>query len=200
MIFRRRNPILSVLVSIALSGHGLLAQPICETSRDDVDEFTGDHVIQITASHYSNGPKFDWIAINDDVCLRLDWTMDDGRSAVVFEGDTLMLKLENDMVVVLKSKETTVGKAKIGEDGVKRTHGTFCYVVEHEQFFMINHFWVQKLRINFREGHRDLETAHDPGWQMGLWRSSNCMRQALSLQPDPSFISSFGEHRSPIDQ
>jgi hypothetical protein len=193
------GPSMALLIPFLLSGSFAFSQPICETVKDDVDEFTEKHVLQITASHYSKGPAFDWLSINDEICLRIHWTLDDARPAVVFEGDTLMLKLENDTVIILTSAETTVGKEILMDDGGRVTQGTYCYRVDHEQFAYINHYWVQKLRIYFREGHREFEAANDPGWQMGLWRSSNCMRKGLSLRPEPAIISTFGHTREDQD-
>ncbi len=161
----------------------LYAQPVCEVVKNDVDVFTDTHVLQITASSFSNGPTFEWLSVNGNICLKIHWTMPDDNPAVVFEGDTLLVKLENDTVLALLSKETTVGKPFTDEEGIRRTRAVYCYRVNYDQFALINQFWVQRMRLYFRDSQKEYEALYDPDWQMALWRSSNCLRSTLALAP-----------------
>lgn len=183
-----------VPAAIALSVSG---QPTCTTIRDEVDEFTNSHILNITASEYSDGPAFDWLAVDGQVCLRLHWRTAQERPAVVFEGDSLFLKLENDTVLILLSKETVVGKPMHDEMGTYYTDAAYCYRVEEAQLAVLEHYWVQKMRIHFRESRHEFQASGDSAWQMGFWRSANCLRRSLSLEPVPVVRTTIGGPAKP---
>jgi hypothetical protein len=187
-----RSLMLAALIAAPLHDH-LLAQPVCETVRNEQDEFTGSHVLQITSSDHSNGPHFDWFVKDSLMCVRMHWQRMGEAPAIVFEGDTLMLKLENDTVLILTSVETTVGNIIEGMEPSSRA--IFSYLVDEEQLAYISHYWVQKVRIYFRDGHQEFHAVNDPTWQMGFWKSSNCLLQTMRLKPVPDIVSGFGESR-----
>ncbi len=163
----------------------MTAQPVCRTVSDQVDEFTRSHVLTITASDHSNGPRFEWMAIDGSVCLRLHWRTAQERPAVVFEGDSLFVKLENDSVLILRSMETTVGAPMLSDEGQPYTDAVYCYRIEPGDLGAIADLWVVKMRIHFRESRNEFVASADPDWQMGFWRSANCVRQAIHTDPMP---------------
>ncbi len=177
---------------IAAIIHGLtfMAQSNCVTLKDETDEFTRSYLLNISVDDHADGPAFDWLVKDDVVCLRMHWERSTGSPAVVFEGDTLLLKLENEQIMALKSSETTIGHPTLSGEN-KITKGTYSYLVDHEQLALIGHFWVQKMRIHFRDGHDEFDATTNAGWQTGLWRSANCLRQAMGLKPMPEIISGF---------
>jgi hypothetical protein len=171
----------------------LQAQPKCSVLMDDVDEYTQVREVKITATEIAKGPRFEWHILNEHICLRLEWTNADGRPAVVFEGDPLLVKLENDSVLVLFSQETVVGRKEHDDEGNEFTRATYCYIVPKQDMLPLGEHWVQRIRIHFHEGSREFVATGDPDWQMGFWRSANCVRQTMALKPMPSMINGFGE-------
>jgi hypothetical protein len=174
------------------------AQPNCKVVQDHLDDFTGTRLLQITAEGPSTGPGYDWLVKNGQVCLMIRWERNDNRPAVVFEGDSLFVKLENDSVMVLVSKETMIGNTVVKEDGTKVTSGVYCYIVGRDQLKQMGSLWVQKLRIFFRDGYQEFNAVGNPDWQMGMWRTSNCVMQSIGMKPSPQFsigAASYGGDR-----
>lgn len=186
-----------ILTLILLSPEST-AQPSCKVVQDHLDDFTGTRLLQITADGPATGPAYDWLVKNGQVCLMLHWERNDNRPAVVFEGDSLFVKLENDSVMILVSKETMIGNTVVKEDGSKVTSGIYCYLVRHDQLKHMGSLWVQKLRILFRDGYQEFSAIGNPDWQMGMWRTSNCVMRSIGMKPSPQFsigAASYGGDR-----
>ena len=182
-----RTWLLLLFLSIGLGGN---AQSACETLQDRVDEFTGDRTLVIAPPVQGPGPALQWTSHNGSIALSIEWTRTD-PPAVVFEDDTLMLKLENEQVIVLRSTRTMVGRTLLNDAGITEVRGTYVYSVSTDQLALLGHHWVQKARIYFRDGHDEFEASTDPAWQMGLWKSANCLQLALGLKAAPEAISGF---------
>src|SRR5690606_21777193 len=128
------------------------AQSACETLHDRVDEFTGDRTLVIASPVRDLGPAIQWTSHNGNIGLSIEWTRPD-LPAVVFEGDTLMLKLENHEVLVLRSTKTMVGRSMMNDSGATVVRGTYSYSVTTDQLALLGLHWVQKARIYFRDGN-----------------------------------------------
>src|SRR6187399_72344 len=67
------------------------------------DEFTGEQSVRAEPVSISQGPGFAWVVEHGHAALQLHWVQSGWIHAVVFEGDTLMLKLDNNDLLVLES-------------------------------------------------------------------------------------------------
>lgn len=170
---------------------GIAAQPTCQVMGDQVDAFTDSRILQLGASTFSQGPQFEWMAIDDQVYLKIQWVSTEGP-AVALEGDPLMLKLENDSVLILTATESVVGKWIEDDHGNRVSKAMYCYGVDHRQLAMISQFWVFRMRIYFNQEFQEFDAAKDPTWQMALWKTANCTSQELSLKPVPAVITGLG--------
>lgn len=168
------------------------AQSQCVHKLDRVDEFTRQRDLEITASAFSHGPTFSWRAWSQRRVLRLQWQQPGHVPAVVFQGDSLMLKLENDSVVVLTSDDTFTGKPLYDREGREITTGVYDYRVTPEQLQLIAKHWVHKLRIYFRDGYQELDVVPDPSWQLAVSRSAGCFLDALGDKAPAAPISTTG--------
>lgn len=168
------------------------AQPDCMTEVDEMDPFTKRRVVSVAPTAVSTGPFYRWRAENDRWCLQFTWQIPGTAPAVVLQGDTLMLLLENDSVMILTSASTTVGTVSTDAHGRPHTSGTYDYGITRAQTKLLDRYWVKRMRIQFQQGPQEFEADKDPLWQHSVTRTASCFLLTCSSPPVPS-NSTIGE-------
>ena len=152
---------------------------------ETVDEFTQHRSLHVEPKDVSQGPRFSYVSINGRCYLRVHWAQAGHRSGVIFEGDTLMVKLENNDVLVLRSAETVIGVQDKDPNGVARTTTICSYRLNPDQLARLGSFWPVKLRIYFRDGFQEWVCALDPKWQYAFSSTTTAFRRAAPFSPEP---------------
>ena len=150
------------------------------------DEFTRERSIRIEPRSFSHGPAFAWVEEKGQVSMELRWSQPGRVDAVVFQGDTLMLKLENEQLLVLESNETAVGVHTTDQRGEVVTISELSYRVSPEQLRKIADSWVTKLRLYFRSGYQERSFVIDPKWQYEHSRSARALLEWRSQGEVPT--------------
>lgn len=173
-------PLRHALPFLAALARSLPGAGQCIHTLDRMDEFTHRREVEITASSFSHGPVFSWCATAGQRMLRITWEQEGHVPAVVFQGDTLMLKLDTDSVLVLVSDNTFTGIP--GHDGQGReiTTGVYSYRVTPRHLALLAAHWVSRLRIYFRDGYQEFDARPDPAWQFALARSAGCFQDTFT--------------------